>query len=157
MQQRTGVPEIDRLEAFIGEWSLEPGLELPSSGEVTGRTTFEWMPGGRFLVQRWEVSHPAAPDGLSVIGVDERRGSGHGSYRQHYFDSRGVARLYEMSFDGETWKLWRNAEDFSPLSFAQRFEGTFGEDGNTITGRWETSTDGGATWEKDFDLTYRAA
>ena len=44
--------------------------------------------------------------------------------------------------------------DFSPLDFAQRFTGTFSDDGDSITGRWETSSDG-ADWQSDFTLHYR--
>jgi hypothetical protein len=75
------------------------------------------------------------------------------TYLQHYFDSRGVARVYEMSFDDGVWKLSRKSADFSPLHFAQRFTGTFSDDGRTIDGRCETSGDG-SSWEHDFDLTY---
>jgi hypothetical protein len=31
------------------------------------------MPGQRFLVERWEVSVPEAPDGIAVIGPDPER------------------------------------------------------------------------------------
>jgi hypothetical protein len=113
---------------------------------------FEWLPGGRFLVQRWEVPIPDVPDGIAVIGFDSSRGA----YRQHYFDSRGVARLYEMTFAEGVWTLRREAADFSPLDFAQRFTGTFSDDGTTIAGRWESSADG-STWEHDFDLAYTKA
>ena len=85
-------------------------------------------------------------------GVDE----GAAGYVQHYFDSRGVVRLYEMDVDGSEWTLTRVAPDFSPLDFAQRWLGRFSDDGDTIEGRWETSPDG-REWELDFTLTYRRA
>ena len=107
------------------------------------------LPGGQFLVQRWQVPAPDVPDGIAVIGVDPRRGA----YRQHYFDSRGVARLYAMTFGDGVWTLRREAADVSPLDVAQRFTGTFSADGRTIAGRWESASDG-STWEPDFDLTY---
>ena len=72
---------------------------------------------------------------------------------QHYFDSRGVARVYHMGFGDGVWKLWRDSADFSPLDFSQRFIGTFSNDGTTIKGRREICHDG-STWEHDFDLTY---
>jgi hypothetical protein len=134
------------LDAFIGEWTIEASFE----GAPVGTVVFEWMSGGEFLVQRWEVPHPAAPDGLAVIGYDE----GRGTYLQHYFDSRGVTRVYEMSLEGNTWTLSRTQPDFTPLDFAQRWVGTFSDDGRTIEGTWEASPDG-SSWEKDFDLTYR--
>lgn len=67
--------------------------------------------GGRFLAQRWEVPDPAAPDGIAIVGLDR----GRGSYLQHYFDLRGVARVYEMGFDNGIWTLRRESADFSPL------------------------------------------
>jgi hypothetical protein len=54
-----------------------------------------------------------------------------------------------MSLADGVWKLWRDGDPFS-----QRFEGTFSEDGRTITGRFEIAEDG-ATWRTDFDMTYR--
>jgi hypothetical protein len=138
------------LEAFLGDWTLEAAFPLAPPTGVGGHTVFEWMPGEQFLIQRWEVEHPDAPDGIAIIGFDD----GRDTYLQHYFDSRGVARVYEMSIDNGVWKLWRDSPDFSPLNFSQRFTGTFSDDGNTIEGRWETSNDG-SNWEHDFDLTYR--
>jgi hypothetical protein len=137
------------LEAFIGEWSMEAAFPLAPPTDVRGHAVFEWMPGEQFLIQRWDVPYPDAPDGIAIIGFDE----GRETYLQHYFDSRGVARVYEMSFDNGIWKLWRNSADFSPLTFSQRFTGTFSDDGKTIEGRWEISKDG-PSWEHDFDLTY---
>jgi hypothetical protein len=50
----------------------------------------------------------------------------------------------------------RTTADFTPLDFAQRWTSRFGEDGDTITGQWETSPDG-HEWRLDFRLTYRRA
>lgn len=142
---------LDRLAPFIGAWDLEPVFDDAPPVDVRGRTWFEWMEGRRFLVQRWEVPHPDAPDGLAVIGPGEGRDA---PYLQHYFDTRGVARVYEMSFENGVWRLWRQLPDFSPLSFHQRFSGTFSEDGRKIDGRFELSEDDGTSWRKDFDLRY---
>jgi hypothetical protein len=125
----------------------------PPSG-VAGRTEFEWMTGGQFLVQRWEVSHPDAPDGIAIIGLDPQGEAYLEEYLQHYFDSRGVARVYAMSFAEGVWKLVRDSPDFSPFEFSQRFAGTFSDDGNAIQGRWEISHDH-SSWEHDFDLVYK--
>jgi hypothetical protein len=141
---------IAALEPLVGEWSMAAAFEDIPSADIGARVGFEWLPGERFLVERWEVPMPEAPDGLAIIGADPER---EGHYLQHYFDSRGVARVYKMSLENGLWKLWRDEPDFSPLSFHQRFAGTFSDDGTTIAGRWETSPDGEA-WERDFDLTY---
>jgi hypothetical protein len=142
---------LARLDIFVGDWAVQahfPSLE-PSAGGVMARSRFEWALNGQFLVQHTEVPIPEAPDSLAIVGPDPRAGG----YLQHYYDTRGVARLYAMSFAGGLWTLTRESPDFSPLDFRQRFTGTFSEDGNTITGAWETSHDGGG-WEHDFTLSY---
>jgi hypothetical protein len=136
---------VEPLEPLIGEWTMEASFP----GAPAGHCVFDWMPGGRFVVQQWEVPVPEAPDGVAIIGFDE----GRGSFLQHYFDSRGVARVYEMSIAAGEWRLWRTQPDFSPLDFAQRFTGTFSAGGDRIEGRWEIAQDG-STWELDFHLNY---
>jgi len=140
---------LGRLEAFVGSWDLEASLPAPPGTDVRARTEFEWVLDRTFLLQRSEISLPEAPSGLMLIAAD----ADSDAYRQHYFDSRGVVRTYEMTFDGRVWTLTREKPDFTPLDFSQRFTGTFEDDGTTIRGGWEICHDG-TNWEHDFDLTY---
>ena len=149
---------LARLDVFVGEWAVEARFrdEVPITQPAPGedpqlRIRFEWALERQFLMQRTETPFPEAPDSLSIVSVNAETGA----YTQHYFDSRGVVRTYRMTLRDDVWTLLRDRPDFSPLEFAQRYTGTFGGDGRTITGRWETSHDGGATWEHDFDLNYR--
>jgi hypothetical protein len=87
---------------------------------------------------------------LCVIAFEPRTGA----YTQHYFDSRGVVRLYEMTFDEGVWTLRRESPDFTPLSFAQRYVGEFSDDGDAIRGRWEKRELDSEAWELDFELDY---
>ena len=98
---------VERLEALIGEWSMEVSLPGAPPGDSGCEGLVEWMPGRQFVVQRWVVPVPEAPDGLAVLGFNEPRDS----FLQRCFDSRGVARVYEMSIGDGTWKLWRDSED----------------------------------------------
>ena len=95
------------LEPLIGEWLLAmvmPGQQLPEElPDIGARLTFEWMGQKAFVLQRWRVPIPEAPDGLALLGWDQ----GRGTFLQHYFDERGVARVYEMSFGAGVWKLER--------------------------------------------------
>jgi hypothetical protein len=112
---------------------------------VGGSSTFEWLEGEQFVIQRSQTHHPDFPDSISVIGlVDER-------LAMHYFDSRGVHRVYEMSFDDGVLKIWRDEPGFS-----QRLEATFGEDGDSFGGVWKLSRDD-ETWDDDLEITYRRA
>jgi len=141
VSEPTPSPALRRLDVLVGEWRVEPPAQGPP---VEGRVWFEWLPGRRFLVQRWEVKPPEYPSGIAIIGEDAESGE----LAQHYFDSRGVARVYGMSLDDDGWRLWRAGSDF-----AQRFSGTFAAGGDRIDGRWEIAWDG-STWEHDFDLGY---
>ena len=142
----------EQLNQFVGEWTMEAVFPEPPPEmgvDMKGRVDFQWMPGEKFLIERWEVPDPV-PNGIAVIGFDE----GRGTYLQHYFDSRGVARVYEMTVEEGVWRLSRTEPDFSPLEFSQRFTGKFSDDGHTIDGRWEICRHG-SNWEVDFDLIYR--
>jgi hypothetical protein len=85
---------------------------------------------------------------VCVVGPDRQ-----GGFTQHYFDSRGVARVYEMKFEAGRWELLRVTPDFSPLDFSQRFVGQFNGDRSRIEGGWESSPDG-HNWALDFRLDY---
>lgn len=141
-------PALEPFGVLVGEWEMRPrfgGAEAPGGA----RATFEWIEGGALLIQRWQVPVPEAPDGIAVFGWDERRGA----VLQHYFDTRGVIRLYTAALEGSQLTLERTEPDFSPLDFAQRFEGTVSEDGSSIEGSWLIAHDL-ETFEKDFDLDY---
>jgi hypothetical protein len=136
---------IESLGVLTGEWELV--VDLRGAEGVRGHVLFETM--GDVLLQRTTLPIPDAPDSCCVVVP-----ASDGGYVQHYFDSRGVARLYAMTFDGRTWTLERSTPDFSPLDIQQRFVGSISETGTTIDGQWQSSADG-RTWTRDFGLTYR--
>lgn len=139
-------PALERLDALVGEWEMEAGPPGGPQWPGEARVGFEWLVGRTFLIERWHVDLPEAPDGIAIIGA----GDGPETFRQHYFDSRGVQRIYEMTLDDGVWSLWRDAPD----PFPQRFTGKFSDDAKTIAGRWEKK-EAGSDWDTDFDLTYR--
>jgi hypothetical protein len=141
----TPAPELEPFSALIGDWTLEATHPAFPSVVVGGSSTFEWLEGEQFVIQRSETNHPDFPDSISVIGpVDER-------LAMHYFDSRGVHRVYEMSFDGGVLRISRDAPGFS-----QRLEAQLAEDGDSFGGVWQLSRDG-ETWDDDLEITYRRA
>jgi hypothetical protein len=110
---------------------------------------------GAFIVFS-SVGEPAeVPDSLSIIG-----GASDGEPQpMHYFDSRGVERLYMTAVEGSTWKVWRararTGNGRHGPGFNQRFIGEISADGNTITGQWERGMgDAGDQWEIDFPINY---
>ena len=145
MDQPTAEQALHELEPLVGAWIMEASWPDGKPWTGGGRVTFGWHASGAHLVERGTVELPEAPDNVSIIGCD----AANGTYFQLYSDERGVCRIYEMSIGDGTWNLWREGEPFS-----QRFFATFSDDGNTITGRWETAEDG-SDYRTDFNVVYR--
>jgi hypothetical protein len=138
------------LAVLAGEWTTEMKHRLLPNTVLRGRSTFELLEGGKFLLQRERVDHPEFPDSsLALIGGAEDHDP-----RMHYFDSRGVVRIFDGTIDGRVWTFSRTKPDFSPLDFSQRLTWTLSEDGQTIIGLGEMSEDA-ETWQDDIHVTYR--
>jgi hypothetical protein len=156
MPTKTTLQALDRL---VGSWITEathpalPGVVVHGTAEVA------WLEGERFLILRTRNDHPDFPDAVSIIGymdADRAGADAHASTKggesrlaMHYFDSRGVFRVYGVDIDTEAWRMWRDAPGFS-----QRFDGSFTGGGETIVGQWLSSEDG-VRWEDDLRITFR--
>jgi hypothetical protein len=69
----------------------------------------------------------------------------------HYYDSRGVSRVYEISIDADSWHIWQNTAGFS-----QRFNGMAADGGDAILGGWQLCRDD-SQWNDDLQITYEAS
>ena len=138
-------PALKPFSVLIGNWNTTGTHALIPDTILHGRTSFEWLEGGAFLVMRTEIDEPSIPSGIAIIGSDDSTNE----YFMLYFDERGVSRKFEVTLRDNVWKWWRNVPGFS-----QRYQGTIVDAGNTIIGKGELSKDG-STWEKDLDLTYK--
>ena len=140
----TPSPALEPLNALVGEWVTEGSHVMIAATVLRGKKTYTWFEGHRFLIEHSYTDHPDVPDSIAIIGADNSEAP----LVQHYFDSRGVSRIYKMSLSEGVWKLWRDAPGFS-----QRFTGTLSDDGKTVQGMLEKSSDG-VQWERDMELTY---
>jgi hypothetical protein len=143
MQGDTQSPQMELLQTLVGTWITEGAHPMLAGVAIRGQATFEWLDGGRFLIWRSHYDHRGIPDAIAITGVTDDQ------LLMHYFDSRGVYRVYSVSMSPGTWRFWRDAPGFS-----QRFTGTFSGDGNTIRGCGQLSRDG-ASWDEDLSLIYR--
>ena len=135
-------PALAPFDALIGTWAT--AATHPSvDGVVPGRITFEWLEGGRFLVQRSRNDHELFPDAICVIGAPE---TGDGLVME-YFDSRGVRRTYRASLDDGVLRLWREEPGFD-----QRFSAVLGPE--RFEGLWELAERPGE-WQSDLRVAYR--
>ena len=147
MKTDVGKP-LDALQLVIGEWNVEGRHVAFPDTVVRGRSVFEWWGNRTFLMHRSTFDHPDFPDSISVIGTTQPNGG----LAQHYFDTRGVHRLFDMTFDRGVWTLDRKA--IGPKDFDQRMKATFSADDNTITAEFELRDSGTHEMRHDFSVMY---
>ena len=144
---------MKEFEPLIGEWHGEGELPTDPPMKISAEAKIERL---RTFVVFTTVGAPSdVPASVSIIG-----GAPDGDPQpMHYFDSRGVKRMYLTALEGSTWKIWRAPGDdwngpHGP-GFNQRFIGDVSADRRTIAGRWERGTgDAGDEWEIDFPIDY---
>ncbi|WP_336027120.1 hypothetical protein [Geodermatophilus sp. FMUSA9-8] len=141
MHDATPEERLQHLQALTGTWTTEGTHPLLPGEVVRGRAEFAWLESGHFLTWRSSSEHPQVPDALAVIGVVD------GRLAMHYFDARGVHRLYAVDADEREWHL-----RLDDPAFAQRTTGSLTGDELTLRGAY--SRDGG-DWEEDLTLTLR--
>ncbi len=137
-------PALEPFSVLIGEWDTVGTHRLLPDTTLHGRTSFEWLEGGAFMMMRSEMDDPNIPTGIAVLASDDAMGT----YFMLTFDERGISRKYEMTLRDNIWNYWRDAPGFS-----QRFTGTFTDGGNVIIGVSELSEDD-SSWKRDLELTY---
>jgi hypothetical protein len=135
-------PALESFEALIGTWATE-ATHPKFDGVVPGSVTYEWLEGGRFLIQRSRNEHELFPDAISVIGAPEE---GDGLVME-YFDSRGVRRTYGISLEDGVLRVWRDHPGFD-----QRMAAEIGPDG--FVAQYQLAETPGE-WKDDLKAIYR--
>lgn len=148
MKNVIGKP-LDTLQPLIGEWAVEGRHVALSNTVIRGASVFEWWGDRTFLMHRSVLDHPDFPDSISMIGATRPDGG----LAQHYFDSRGVHRLFDMTLADGVWTLDRKAA--GPKDFDQRMKATFSADGTLITAEFELRDSQTHQMRHDFSVTYR--
>src|SRR5262245_44955107 len=97
-------PALKLLDRFVGSWTTEATHPAIPGLVVHGTVVVEWLEGERFLIHRARTDHRDFPDSISIIGFTDadrvepgaRSTSGGKQLTMHYFDSRGVFRVYQV-------------------------------------------------------------
>jgi|SRR5690349_4531539 len=99
-------PELKQLDYLVGTWKLSGMTEEGPMGppaQMTGTETFEWLPGGFFLVHHWEGSidmgaRGTMPDvGYEFFDYDPETSK----FRSHYFSSFGPYNEEQSHYVGD--------------------------------------------------------
>jgi hypothetical protein len=112
-------------DRLVGTWEV--------SGEAEGETTWEWMEGGFFLIQRgWTRRESVEQTYIQIIGCDRMPGAEPAdSITGRLYTSQGDTLAYVCELEGDTMTIWMG-EKGSPAVYT----GTFSSDGKTIEGEW---------------------
>jgi hypothetical protein len=137
-------PALEPLTPLIGEWRTIGTHPLVPGTTFHGRTSFEWIENGAFVMMRSEIDEPEIPNGMAIIGSDDAAGT----FTMIYFDERDISRRYDVEVaEGEV--RWLRDE----AGFAQRMVFTIAADGTRLDAKGTMSRDGGL-WEDDLQLSY---
>ena len=132
------------LERAVGTWTVTGTHPAFPGRTLHGKVTFEHIEGGAFLRMHSKLEDPEFPEGLAIFGTD----GDDDTCTMLYFDVRGVARRYEVTFHADGFAWSRDSQ-----KFAQRFRITIANDGRKMEGEG-TMKKGSAPWEADLCLSY---
>ena len=127
------------LEAFIGKWhakgtSYADGQRaddpLASGVAWTSDETYEWLPGGFFVLHRWDaMAGEREFKGTEIMGYDKAEG-GHFT---RFFDNAGNHPNYRAQVKENVWTF---------TEAVTRATVTVSDDGNNMKFHWQWRNDG---------------
>lgn len=136
------------LDAFVGVWETEGEVKSNNdtpSVKFTATDTYEWLPGGYFVLHRFTADMPDGNvQGIEVIGYS----TDSQSFLMYSFDSLGNNMVMQGKTEGGKWIF---------LGECIRFTGSFLDDGKTFSGLWELRSSEEENWKPWMDVTLRKA
>ncbi len=123
---------VRALDRLVGTWTV--------TGGATGTVSYEWMPGGYFLLQRVELEQAGQRmSGLEIIGQLRPFGEAPSAdVHSRYYDSTGNTLDYVYEIGGDTLHIWAG-ERGSPA----KFTGSFTDGDQVVDGEWVYPGGGG--------------
>ena len=120
-------PALRRFDRFVGTWEMK-GRTLDSDVDnITARTTFEWLPGGHFLLQRFSADFVGMDiKSHEVIGYDPATGTFPSTV---YSNMAPMPLPYRWAIDGDELTIKAEAPSAT-------FQGRWNEDGTVFSGGW---------------------
>src|SRR5688572_11174563 len=135
--------EQKKLGVFLGRWHTTGDVVATASTptvKVDSIDTYDWYPGGFFLVHRAESKiGDDVIDSLELMGYDPKQQG----YFATFFDSTGGCGTEQLQYEGNTW-IWRGSDVMGVKE--HRCIAVVSSDGNTVKARHEKSEDGN-TWD----------
>lgn len=124
-QMPTPDPALKRLDRLVGKWELI-GRTLDSKEDnISGWSSFEWMPGGFFLKVSGEINFKGMNiQSEEIIAYDPASRTFRSSV---YSNMSGSVLPYYWDVEGNIVTHWMESA---------KYTGTLSEDGRTLSGGW---------------------
>lgn len=137
-------PALQALSFLIASWRTEGTHPDVPDKTFHGRSSFEWVESGVFLIMHSEIDEPEIPSGVAIFGSDD------GAERIYmvYFDERGVSRKFDVTVGINEVTCRRDRPKFSQI-MRLRVDGG----GDRLVGSGRRSEDSAAL-QDDLSLTY---
>jgi len=142
MKPAVASTDLERLSPFVGAWDTEGEIKTGPGQPSKFKTadTYEWLPGGHFLLHHFEADMPDEKvQGIEVIGYSRKSNS----YPMYSFDNSGNTSLMQARVEKETWTF---------IGEGIRFTGRFGDSGKVFAGLWELRSGDDAAWQSWMDV-----
>jgi hypothetical protein len=120
----SGLKELDRL---VGTWKM--------SGETQGQISYEWFPGGNFLIARGSIDQFGRhTEHLEIIGFDKPLGATAPSeaLTSRLYTDAGDTLSYTHEVNEQGVTSWFGEKGSETLMRAK-----WGDGGNTLNGEWK--------------------
>ena len=145
-------PALERFDRFVGTWDMEGRTADSTEPNITGRATFQRLPGGYFLEQRIELDFAgfAHIQSLELVGYDP----GTGMFPSQVFSNMSPQPL------PYTWEIGEDGSLTISVSYGPMdatFRGRFSDDGQSFGGAWAPNPGADPTINIPYELGGRRA
>ncbi len=135
-------PALSRLEKLVGTWELKGRTLNSKEDNISGWSTFEWLPGGFFLQIRGEITFKGLrSQSVEIISYDPTSQTFPSNV---YSDMSGNVLPYQWDVQGNIVTHWTKGA---------KYTGTLSEDGNTLDGGWRPDEGAEITDGAAYDAT----
>ncbi|MGK6352980.1 DUF1579 family protein [Parapedobacter sp. DT-150] len=132
----------ERLSKFVGRWNTVGKILATDTAPeiaISGTDTYEWLPGGFFLLHRVDVFVGDDENKtVEIVGYDHEQDN----YTMRHYDNKGNSGLMNATYDDGHWTF---------LGDTLRFTGGFKRNDMEFSGIWEQTADG-RTWTHFMDI-----
>lgn len=138
--------ELDRLSSLVGTWRTQ-GRSIPNNAnepaiEIAGTDSYQWLPGGFFLVHHVDVMMGNEKvNAIEVIGPYDASSQ---TYPMRSFDHQGNFTTMQASFDADGGWMF--------VGETVRAHLTIAANGATMNARWEMRE--GSEWKHWLDMEF---